>query len=97
MTLAGGDDESTPLPPFTAAAAVCLDMMAVEPSLLVLSVMDAGLAWKGKIFHRKVRYEKQIQMTTKNSSSTFGIQLHCIKELKSMNVSVRPNIGIEQS
>ena len=30
MTLAGGDDESTPLPPFTATAAVCLDMMDNE-------------------------------------------------------------------
>ena len=49
MTLAGGDDESTPLPPFTATAAVCLDMMAVEPSLLVLSVMDAGKVWHGKV------------------------------------------------
>jgi len=44
--------------------------------------MDAGLAWKGKIFHRKVRYEKQIEMTDELSSSTFGVQLHCIKEPK---------------
>lgn len=66
MTLAGGDDESMPLPPFTATAAVCLDMMAVVTLLCSSfghSVMDAGLAWKGKIFHRKVRYEKQIEMT----------------------------------
>ena len=69
MTLAGGDDnESTPLPPFTATAAVCLDMMddgCNEPYFdeFFPSWMLANLAWKGNIFHRKVRYEKQIEMT----------------------------------